>query len=440
LTDSGWLDTYSPREISFKFGSPSAERRDPVSRKCGQFGFALAALMVCASIALAQSTIQFPRGTTAPAATAPGIISAPAPGAGATTVNPYTGGSFSTAPFDPYSTNGASAYSFWSNTPPSNNTGVFAQPPPSTYGATSPLAPPPGVASPYGPAAAPYAPGQPGYLFPTGVAPGWDYTQATRLIQDLRLRHTWVEGADAPTDLDINDTDVAVTFTWPGFLWGTQPLFISPAFALHLWDGPQGIPADLPSKAYSAYLDFQYATDPTLQIGAELGFRVGVYSDFNTLVTDSLRFQGLALGVARLTPTITLKGGVMYLDRVDVKLLPAGGILWTPTPQIRFDIFFPQPKLAAFLANVGQYEVWWYLAGEYGGGSWTIERAGTGITQQIDINDFRVSAGLEWNGPRGFTGFVEGGWVFNRVVLYRGSPLDNFTPEDTFMVRAGFSW
>jgi hypothetical protein len=90
--------------------------------------------------------------------------------------------------------------------------------------------------------------------------------------------------------------------------------------------------------------------------------------------------------------------------------------------------------------NVGQYEVWWYLTGEYGGGSWTIERAFTGITQQIDINDFRIGGGLEWNGPRGFTGFVEGGWVFNRVVLYRGDPADNFSPEDSFYLRAGFSW
>lgn len=408
-----------------------------MARTCGQFGFALIALAVCAGLARGQSTIQFPRGTPAPA-NAAGIITAPAPGA-ATTVNPYTGGSFNAAPFDPYSSNGAPAYQFWSNTQPSNTTGVFAQPTPGSFGASPPVITQPGVASPYGPAGAPVTPGSPGYLFPNGVAQPFTVDQGLRLIQDLRLRQTWVEGSDSPTDLDINDTDVAVTFTWPDFLWGTQPLFTSPAFALHLWDGPSGISADLPSKAYSAYLDFQYATDPTIQIGAELGFRVGVYSDFNTLVTDSIRFQGLGLGVARLTPTITAKFGVMYLDRVDVKLLPAGGILWTPTPQIRFDFFFPQPKLAAFLATVGRYDVWWYLAGEYGGGSWTIERT-AGNTEQIDINDMRVSAGLEWTGPRGFTGFVEGGWVFNRVVLYRGSPADNFTPEDTFMVRAGFSW
>ncbi|HEX5105362.1 MAG TPA: hypothetical protein VFV87_16200, partial [Pirellulaceae bacterium] len=228
-----------------------------MARTCGQCGLVLAALGVCAA-ASGQTTIQFPRTSTPPATTtttAPGIITAPAPGA-TTTVNPYTGGSFNPGPFDPYSTNGASAYQFWSNTPPSNTMGVFAQPPPGSLGTTSPLVTQPPVASPYGPpATAPYTPGAPQFVFPNGMGQPWDLQQSVRLIQDLRMRYTWVEGGDDPTDLDINDIETAVSFTWPAFLWTNQPLFISPAFALHLWDGPKGISADLPSKAYSAYLD-----------------------------------------------------------------------------------------------------------------------------------------------------------------------------------------
>jgi hypothetical protein len=154
---------------------------------------------------------------------------------------------------------------------------------------------------------------------------------------------------------------------------------------------------------------------------------------------ESLRIQGLGLGVFRLTPTLTGKIGAMYLDRNKIKILPAGGVLWTPTPQVRFDIFFPQPKLAAYLATVGRYEVWWYLAGEYGGGAWTIERA-DGTSDAIDINDIRASAGVEWTGPKGLTGFVEGGFVFKRQVIYVVDPSDSFDPGDTYMVRAGISF
>jgi len=129
----------------------------------------------------------------------------------------------------------------------------------------------------------------------------------------------------------------------------------------------------------------------------------------------------------------------MYLNRNKIKILPAGGLLWTPTPQVRFDIFFPQPKLSAYLTTVGQYELWWYLAGEYGGGAWTIQRA-DGSDDRIYINDIRASAGLEIIGPRGLSGFVEAGFVFKRQVIYVVHPEDSFNPPNTYMIRAGISF
>jgi hypothetical protein len=418
-----------------------------VRRLPGQFAIALALFIACASGAFAQ-TVQFPRSG-APAAqptitvpqspAAGGVITSPRPGVTTTPINPYTGSPAVNAPFDPYSTSGSSAYSFWSNTPPSNASGVFSQPPASPYATTSPLAPPQGATPSFGPPpASPYAT-NPQYIFPNGTPQQWDLSQSIRFIQDLRIRDTYVGGGDDPNDLGINDTEVAVTFTVPNFLTTGQPLFISPAFALHLWDGPADMPADLPPQAYSAYLDFQWASDPNLQIGAELGFRIGVYSDFHTLNEFSLRPQGMGLGVFRLTPQLTFKAGAMYLNRNKIKILPAGGVLWTPTPQVRFDFFFPQPKLSAYLTTVGQYEVWWYVAGEYGGGAWTIERT-DGTSDRVDINDIRVSAGIEWTGPRGLTGFVEGGFVFKRQVIYVVDPSDSFDPGDTYMIRAGLSF
>lgn len=410
-----------------------------MARTCGPLGFWLAALFFCARPAIAQ-TIQFPRTT--PPAAAPAITVPSTPSAAITTpVNPYTGASVGAGPFDPYSPSGSAAYQFWSTTPPSNTGGAFAQPPASPYGATTPLPPSAGSFPTFGPPPpSPTAPPQ--YLFPNGIsAPpsNFDPSQAIRFIQDVRLRDTFVGGGNDPDDLGINDTEAAVTFTLPNFLTTGQPLFISPAFALHLWDGPKGLPADLPGSAYSAYLDTQWASDPTLQIGAELGFRIGVYSDFHTLNDHSLRIQGLGLGVFRLTPTLTAKIGAMYLDRNRIKVLPAGGLLWTPTPQVRFDIFFPQPRLSAYLTTLGQYELWWYIAGEYGGGAWTIQRA-DGTSDRIDINDLRASAGIEWTGPRGVTGFFEAGFVFKREVIYVVTPSDSFHPGDSYMLRAGISF
>jgi hypothetical protein len=419
-----------------------------VARPGGQAGGLRFALAVCALavgrlalmpvVATAQTRIQFPTTPPAAAPVAPTVkvpraITAPGVGAtGATAVNPYTG---AVAPFDPYSASGSAAYQFWSAvTPPT--TGGLVTPPAGPLGATTPLPAVTGSFPTYGPP--PPAPPPNQFILPNGAAPQFDLTQSIRFIQDVRLRHTYVAGGNDPNDLGINDSEVAVTFTIPNFLTTGQPLFVSPAFALHLWDGPKMLPADLPPNAYSAYLDFQWASDPTLQIGAELGFRIGVYSDFHTMNQYSLRLQGLGLGVFRLTPTLTAKFGVMYLDRNKIKILPAGGFLWTPTPHVRFDIFFPQPKLSAYLLTVGQSEVWWYLAGEYGGGAWTIQRA-DGVSDRVDINDIRVSAGLEWLGPR-FNAFIEAGFVFKRQVIYVVRPEDSFDPGDTWMVRAGISF
>ena len=154
--------------------------------------------------------------------------------------------------------------------------------------------------------------------------------------------------------------------------------------------------------------------------------------------------MGRALGRIRLTPAATLKLGAIYLDRNKVKLLPAGGILWQPNPETRFDLFFPEPKLAHYLATVGTMDSWWYVGGYYGGGAWTVKRK-SGAKESIDINDLRLVLGLEWgrndqmrDGRR--VGFLEVGYVFQREILFKESPADNLDLQDSVMIRAGFGY
>ena len=444
-----------------------------------------AALLAAGNLCAQSTTIQFPRSglpatgnfTTPPATVVPSTSTpitplpgnslspygraVPAYGSGATVpggsaIAPGTTTYVPPSTFDPYSTAPNVPNPWYAAPAPSGGIGTspfgsapvtgggfsppaspFANPSPGTYS-------PPLSGSPY------ITPGTypnqaPSALFPDGLwgsnpaAQPYDYNQTLRLVQSLSLTHTYVGGGSDPTDVNINDTVAAVTFAFPNFLFTNQPIFITPTFGLHLWDGPHSIPADLPPNAYSAFLDAQYITDPNLQVGAELGFRIGVYTDFDTFNTHSLRIQGVGLGTVRLTPTTTLKLGVMYLDRNRIKVLPAGGILWQPSPQVRFDIYFPQPKLASYLATINNQELWWYVAGEYGGGAWTIERADA-TSDRIDINDIRVSIGLETMGQGRLSGFAEVGYVFHRQVVYVVDPSDTFEPGNTFMVRLGIAF
>lgn len=271
------------------------------------------------------------------------------------------------------------------------------------------------------------------------------YPQFIRLFQGARFRHGYVHGNNDPDALMINDSDVSLAFAIPNFLFSTQPLYLLPSFSLHQWDGPHPpATADLPALAYSAFLDSGWQSDPSRILGAELGLRVGMFTDFDTANSDSLRVMGRGIGRVRITPRATLKAGVLYLDRNKVKLLPAGGLLWQPNPETRFDLFFPEPKLAHYLSTVGSTDTWWYVGGYYGGGAWTITRADNS-TDSIDINDLRLVLGLEWgrneqmrDGRR--SGFIEVGYVFDRELRYDLTPADNLDLQDTVMVRAGFGY
>ena len=298
----------------------------------------------------------------------------------------------------------------------------------------------------------------PSTLFPEGIFSGGGgfgsspsgEVSAYRLLQGPRMRHSYVGFGDDRDDVNINDTDVSAILAFPNFLYSSQPLYVVPSFSLHLWDGPD-FPgpvgtgnADLPGSAYSGFIDFGWNSDPNQIFSTEFGVRVGAFTDFKTFNSDSLRVLGKALASFRLTPTSTLKAGVYYLDRNKVKLLPAGGLLYQPNPYTRMDIFFPEPKLARYWRTVGTRDVWWYLAGDYGGGSWTIERK-NGASDSIDLNDLRVMFGLEWGasdliraGRR--SGFFEVGYVFEREVEYRHNPIDNLKPDDGVLFRLGIGY
>ena len=407
--------------------------------------------------------------------------------------------------FDPYTTTPNAASQPPSLLPPSgspatgSSTTPFWQTPPSTQGSfiqpnyAQPVYPPaqnPQTVAPpgYQVPSPSYVPGgypqQPPVLFPNGLGmPNWNLPQAQpgqylRLFQDVRLTYTWVDAGEAPDKLGTNDVELATTVNFPNFFYSGQPLQVSPGFIFHFWDGPTTDPAptapgpplpplttpagalfptDLPSRVYSTYLDFGWQPMLTPQFGADVDFSVGVYSDYNTVTQDSIRFQGTGLLVLGLTPTVAVKGGVTYLDRLDLKLLPAGGILWRPNPQTRFDIYFPKPKLAQYLTTIGNTDVWWYVNGEIGGGSWTVERSEVvlvdpmmpmgatttspvGGDRRVDLNDYRIGGGFEWTCQSGVRGFAEAAYVFNRQLVFASGSISKQDLDNSVMVRGGLTY
>ena len=399
--------------------------------------------------------------------------------------------------------------------PPTYTPGPSAYAPaPLTYGAppaaaAPPLTAPPTYGSPgavFGAPAAPYAPPAysppPAYGAPPGAAlsgsiqpppAGWDpyatpgcapsallpqdpYFQSgpamsmatvQKFVQHVDLDYHWFVG-NGIQELGINDADLSATFAFPLFFNSQTPLLVRPGFAFHLWEGPVSVlpdplpnppPADLPSATYDGYLDFCWNPQIVPWLGGELNFRTGIYSDFTKVTMESIRYMGKAMGVLTLSPSLQIKAGIWYLDRVKIKLLPAGGIVWTPNADIYFNILFPNPKMGKRLTTVGTTEWWIYALGDYGGGTWTITRNSgfdfpppyskanappfrdtNGDFTQFDYNDIRVGVGLEFKTMRQLNGLFEVGLSCSRELIYRDDSPAAYYPNNTVYLRGGLSY
>jgi hypothetical protein len=269
--------------------------------------------------------------------------------------------------------------------------------------------------------------------------------EITRFLQEVRVVHEWIFEDEDPNALEINATEVTATFAVPAFGWQT-PFLITPGFSLNMFDGPtRGAPAfaDLPPQTYDAFLDVGWNPQINNWLSAELGARPSVSTDFDHFATDSFRIIGRGIGVVRITPALAVKAGISYLDRNDIKLLPVAGVVWDPSPDTHLEIVFPRPKLAHRWIALANYQLWYYLAGEYGGASWSIVRQGPPeFVDAVDYNDIRVLLGLEWlpETQSGMRGFIEAGYVFERELFYVSQSPGVFELDDTFMFRGGLAF
>ncbi len=374
-----------------------------------------------------------------PVAPNPNPFISPAPGAAAPTLPP---GGY-TAPVAP------------SYTAPVATLNGNVQPPPANW---DPFAPP-------GTPVAPQLPPQDQYYNTQPCPPPGPFTLppvlATpyRFLQDVSLDYAWFAGhGSSPSELGINDINLKSTFALPMPFFqppapeAPRPLLITPGFAWHYWDGPSSNAAgnpDMPPRTYDAYLDA--AWNPVFVPGAfaaELNASVGIYSDFSQITSQSVRIMGKGMALIGIPDTtLTMKIGVWYINREKIKLLPAGGFVWKPSPLTRFDILFPNPKFTQQLHIMpGGTEWWWYLSGDYGGGVWTIKRAGSATPPEenkidlVDYDDIRVALGIDFIRPAGVKGFIEGGYAFDRQLNYASGLPSSFTPNGTGFVHAGVSF
>ncbi|MHC4401972.1 MAG: hypothetical protein ACYTG0_20060 [Planctomycetota bacterium] len=258
------------------------------------------------------------------------------------------------------------------------------------------------------------------------------------IFQKLLFDATWLAPGGA-NGFGLTDLTLETVLGLP-FPSQESPLIVTPGFVAYYLDGPAGV--DLPPRVYEATVQFRWWKRVTPRLGVDLAVTPGLFSDFEQSNDKALRFPGHAVGVFDWTETLKLAFGVSYLDRDDVGILPLGGVIWIPYEHVKLELTAPRPRIARRLYWRGAYtddvQDWAYVAGEFGGGSWAIERS-TGAGDVFTYRDFRLILGVERRVVDGLDARLELGYVFGRKIEF-ASDASSVEPTDTVMLRAGLTY
>jgi hypothetical protein len=262
-----------------------------------------------------------------------------------------------------------------------------------------------------------------------GLPPG----AKSGLLQRIELQQSYLPdlGGDGMTVVDLENS-FTIGLPFPD---RDSPLLITPGFDVHLLSGPTS--TDLPAHLYDTYLGVRWLrrVSPTIMLNSSVS--PGWFSDWESNETDALRAPAQSLIIYDWTPQTQVIAGLVYLDRVDLNFLPAVGVIYKPNDAVRIEAVMPRPKAAVRVRQNRRFEDWLSIAGEFGGGEWSIERA-DGRDDILVNRDYRVVLGLERKNLVGMLGGrVEIGYIFGRVYQYRLTNDPDYEPADTMLIRGG---
>ena len=281
-----------------------------------------------------------------------------------------------------------------------------------------------------------------------------------RFLRDVSMDYDWFAGHGSSTSqLGINDIDFKATFAlpMPFFQQPEPPLLITPGFAWHFWDGPS---SERPRQSRHAAADLRRLYRRRLESGhrpnafsAELEASVGIYSDFSQITSQSIRLMGKGMAVIAIPDTaLSMKVGVWYINREKIKLLPAGGFVWKPSPltRVRHPLSQSQVHAAAVhharrhgMVVVSLRRLW--RRGMDHQAFARPHESGLSRGKRPDrpgrLRRYPRGLGNRLHAPGGVvTGFFEGGYAFQRELNYASGLPSSFDPNGAFYVHAGVSF
>ncbi|MCC7422856.1 MAG: hypothetical protein IT428_21480 [Planctomycetaceae bacterium] len=280
---------------------------------------------------------------------------------------------------------------------------------------------------------------------------GTNGPQPYRYGWTTRADHTSMPSADASNglgDIGINAVDLEAEYTTPlGPAWIYS---FTQQFGMRWWDGPTSSrtgPGTLTNAGFSEQFyrigwDFEVASPLNGPWSYQLAFNPSINSDFEQSITrDAWNFDGRAILFYRPNPQFMWALGAGFWDRVNDRIIPYAGVVWTPDDRWEFRLVFPEPRISFFLGTPHGVATWAYVRGEYHVEAYETELQypfGGGYREKMEIKDWRLLVGIRKDTGR-IGSFLEGGWVFDREVDFaHGTP--DFDIKDGFILRAGIRY
>lgn len=233
--------------------------------------------------------------------------------------------------------------------------------------------------------------------------------------------------------------------TLPAYpIFGPPPPFLNADFKYTAIDAPSA--TGLPSELYE--FEFGIAWMRRINDRWMTRFMAGTSfaTDGSNNSSDAWRFRGGAFALYRRNPRLTWTFGAIALGRNDLPVVPAVGVIYQPSPEIRFDLIMPRPRISFLLSDSGPRQQWGYIGAGLNGSTWGVERT-DGVDDQLTYGDFRVVVGWESTPTaqlgvpftRGRRFGIELGYVFSRDFEFENT--DSKTQlGDAFMARCSTSF
>ncbi|GAA4427216.1 DUF6268 family outer membrane beta-barrel protein [Bremerella cremea] len=243
-------------------------------------------------------------------------------------------------------------------------------------------------------------------------------------------------GGGGNDGLGITSIDTSASFMAPLPIWGGMYGSLTPGFDWVSLNGPSGF--DLPSDLYRGSLSLgfikPFESGSQLVVGISPTFATDGHAD----ASDAFQFNAFGMYNWKRSEKFSWQFGIAATGRDDIPVLPVVGFTWKPNDNWEIEASVPRPRIShrlQWFPSLG--ENWAYVAGEFGGGTYGVDRNGT--SDQLTLRDFRLLLGWERRNPGGFSPAIEAGYVFGRELEYE-SDGSKFKPSDTFLIRASVSF